>query len=308
LNALRAVEAVGRHGSVSGAAREMNVSPGAVSRQVTLLEAHFGCNLFVRTQRGLTLSEKGAAFVSNIGSAFDLIDQASEYLLEDRGRQSLTVRSLGAFASEFLLPRLHRFQELYPSIGITLKAHGGSVDFKTDDADAAIIVSGDLSAAWDAVELYRPKFLPVVSPKLLAENGPISDPSDLRKFTLLHSLRTEFGWNDWVRMVASHGVDPSTGHWLETATGVYTVARRGIGVALAQRAHVCDDLVSGNLVAPFDEMIHWPNARSYYLVWPKKRIVKPEIAQFRDWLLDELRQSEQTLELNFPNLRIIRPE
>src|ERR1051325_8720775 len=77
LNALRDFEAVGRHGSISAAARELSVSPSAVSRQVVLLESHFRTQLFDRTRRGLSLTDTGRRYFAAITDAFDRIDAAS---------------------------------------------------------------------------------------------------------------------------------------------------------------------------------------------------------------------------------------
>ena len=62
MNALRAFEAVSRHGSVSRAAEELCVSQGAVSQQIRNLEDHFGKELFDRSPNSFCLTEEGEVF------------------------------------------------------------------------------------------------------------------------------------------------------------------------------------------------------------------------------------------------------
>jgi LysR family glycine cleavage system transcriptional activator len=305
LNALRAVEAVSRHGSISGAAREMHVTPGAVSRQVALLEAHFGCSLFVRTQRGLTLSEKGAHYFTKISEAFDLIHTASENLIGHRDRSRLSVRALGSFATDWLLPRLHNFEQLHPNIDVFLRGQFANVDFDTDDADVAIVIDPGHWSSLQSEKLHRPSFLPVMAPELLQSAGPLLAPSELQRFRLLHALNIRIGWADWLKAVDASDVDAAKGHWLESSSQVYQAARHGIGIALGQLLLVGDDLISGRLVAPFDTMISWPDWLSYYLVWPRKRKPKREVTLFRDWLVNEVRTHEKALEAALPNLRVV---
>src|SRR5262249_25199689 len=148
-------------------------------------------------------------------------------------------------------------------------------------------------------------FLPVMTPDLLQSAGPLLAPDELQRFRLLHALNIRIGWADWLKAVHAFEVDAGKGHWLESSSQGYQAARHGISVALGQLLLIGDDLMAGRLVAPFDTMISWPDWLSYYLVWPRKRQPKPEVAFFRDWLVGEIHAYEDVLKSSLPNLRVV---
>lgn len=113
LNALRAFEAAGRHGRMSQAADELNVTHSAVSRQVQLLEEALGVSLFEGPRNALRLTEAGRTLVPGLTGAFDQIDTAVR-LVADTEDGPLDVSCLGTFTMRWLIPRLHRFQVEYP--------------------------------------------------------------------------------------------------------------------------------------------------------------------------------------------------
>lgn len=306
LNALRAVEAIARHGSVSGAAGELGVTPGAVSRQLSLLEAHFNCSLFVRHQRGLTLSERGRRYLAEIGEAFDLIDEACKDLVGKGDRTRLSLQVWGTFGTEWLLPRLHEFERAHPEIDVTLKAQLRSVDFDTDDADAGIVIG--LAGNVGTIEyepLYTPHFLPVMSRKLIDQVGSPATPDDLARFRLLHSMGSAFGWRDWLAAVGATSVDCDSGHRMENYSQVYRATRLAAGVALGQLLLIGDDIISGEMVAPFKQTLPWRD-QPYFLVWPKRRTISPEVDAFRTWLLSALRAAELRIQTGLPELRSLQ--
>lgn len=297
---------MGRHGSISGAAKELRVSPGAVSRQLTLLEAHFNCGLFVRTQRGLIVSERGQAYLRQVSEAFDLIDEASTNLLGQSSKSRLSVRAFGTFGTEWLLPRLGEFERQHPEIEISLKAQLKLVDFDTEDADVGIVIGLGNLANIDYETLYTPHYLPILSRSLLERHGPLSSPDDLAKFRLLHSMGTNFGWKDWLHAVGATKVDADSGHQMQNYSQVYSAMRQGAGVALGQVLLLGDELIAGHLVAPFDAMISGRNG-PYHMVWPKRRRVKAEVEAFRVWLLGAVRSAATRQEAALPRLRLIAP-
>src|SRR3954447_12116696 len=100
LNALRAFEAVGRHGSFTAAAQSLLVSQSAVSRHVIGLEDFLGTSLFERKPQQATLTEAGRRLLPVVEKAFERIDGALEEILRERGetRRSLRVLLPSTFA------------------------------------------------------------------------------------------------------------------------------------------------------------------------------------------------------------------
>src|SRR6478752_3022123 len=137
LNALRAFEAAGRHGRMTLAAQELNVTHSAVSRQVQHLENSLGVALFEGPKNALRLTEAGTRLLSGVGSAFDQIDMTVR-LVADTEDGSLDVSCPGTFAIRWLIPRLHRFHAAHPGIEVRLTSSAKPVDFARDGVDVAI--------------------------------------------------------------------------------------------------------------------------------------------------------------------------
>src|SRR6218665_819144 len=105
LNALKAFEAAGRHGRMTLAAEELNVTHSAVSRQIQHLEAMLGVPLFEGPKNRLRLTEAGTALLSGLGMAFDQID-ASVRAVADTDEGPLDVSCPGTFTMRWLIPLL----------------------------------------------------------------------------------------------------------------------------------------------------------------------------------------------------------
>lgn len=303
LKAVRAVEAVGRNGSITTAAKELHVTSGAISRHIALIERHFGCELFARHAKGLRLTDVGRVYVDRLSEAFGLIDQAGHRILrDDKRRRALVIRALGAFSTEWLLPRISHFEGEHPHIDVHVHTSLSGVNFDTDDADVGITVSLQEPKGVDSVKIYRPYSTPVVSPGLLREGPAMNTVADLRHFKLLHAANCLPTWEQWLSRVApDHELDVSAGYRLERSTQIYEAVRRGVGVGLGQLLLLGEELASGSLVAPFGHLV--PAPYSVYLVWPRHRKVRPEIATFRDWLVSAVAKSEAALARELQDLR-----
>ena len=101
---MRAFEAAARHGSMTRAADELGVTPGAVSRHVRGLGLRMETPLFLRRSTGLEPTEAGAALAAELGEALDRIAEAARGARLNRSSR-LSLGVYGFFASRFLMPR-----------------------------------------------------------------------------------------------------------------------------------------------------------------------------------------------------------
>lgn len=307
LKALRAAETVGRHGSITGAASELHVTPGAISRHISLLEDYFGCKLFTRHATGLALTEVGRLYVDRLSEAFELIDQACSQILRVEERTTLVIRSLGTFSAEWLLPHIVRFEHQYPEIEVSIRATLRGVDFDTDDADVGIIGSPDEPSDVESIKIYTPYVTPIMSPDLIRDRAPILSVADLDAFKLLHATKLSPTWDEWVSQVApGEALDTSCGHWLERSSQIYHAVRKGVGIGLGQFLLIGDDLISGSLVAPIHKLV--PSPYSMYIVWPKRQKVRPEVTLFKEWLIESLARTEEKLAQELPQFVRVNTE
>jgi LysR family glycine cleavage system transcriptional activator len=101
---------------------------------------------------------------------------------------------------------------------------------------------------------------------------------------LLHSLARREDWAKWLDAAGVRGVNPLSGLSYESSILAYFAATQGVGVAMAQRVLVADQLRDGTLVMPFSFVLD-QGAYTYYLIYPRVHLSNAEFAAFRNWLL-----------------------
>lgn len=295
LNSLRAFEVVARHLSFTKAASELNVTPAAVSQQIRHLESFYGLKLFRRTTRSLTLTEEAQRSLPAIRDAFASIEDAHNRLANFRDSHLLTVSASPSVGERWLLPRLERFRALHPDIDIRIDATDLLVDFQRDQIDIAIRYGRGRYDGLEADPLMEDVVFPVCSPALIDKDPPLKTPEDLRHQTLLHpEWRQERdaapSWQMWLRAAGVTGVDPTRGLRFSMDSMLAKAAADGLGVALALRSMVQQELEKGTLVRPFTGTEFEEVAATFrpYLVYPKANLAYPRVIAFRNWALSEV--------------------
>jgi len=288
LTALRAFEAAARLSSFTKAARELHVTPAAVSHQVRGLEKHLGVILFRRTTRRLVLTEQGQRAAEYFREGFDRLARGVE-LLRTGGGGSLTVSVTTAFASRWLVPRLGRFVRRCPDLDLRLRAGSQPVDFDHDDVDVAVRIGRGGFAGALAVPLFGESVAPLASPSFIRQHS-IRKPADLARVPLLHddSMRRigrPHGWAEWFRAANVRGVDAERGLHFDDGHLVLQAAAAGRGVALGRLTYALDDLEERRLKIPFAPVLEME--LRYYLLLPETRATEPSIAAFRAWIVQE---------------------
>jgi LysR family glycine cleavage system transcriptional activator len=289
LNALRAFEAAARHRNISHAAKELSVSPGAISRHVAALEQYLGHRLLNRQHRGVIPTEAGARYMSELTDAFHLIDAATRQVARATKPAALRVRFFTTLMSDWLSPRLGTFRTANPDINLYLSASLRPPDFEAEDLDLGMLVG---PADWPDLHhdiLFKLSFTPVCAPALMNGPHPLRTPEDLRHHALLYSPMIIPHWNEWLSRAGMEGIDTSIGLQFDSSGHSHQAARLGAGVALGQTYFLLDDLKSGRLVAPFGLSVEVPG--DYCLVCPRSRKDEPSIAVFRRWIIDEAQRT-----------------
>ena len=285
LNAVRAFEAAGRHGSFKDAAGELGVTHGAISRQVHLLEEWLGQPpLFRRLSRGVVLTKEGAALFAEFGPALARISTAAQQHRERRGGPLATVlrvNALATFSLRWLLPRLTLFREEHPGIEVQLTTANEPVDALPEEYDVVIRGGPDVYYGFVSRLLLSERRLPVCSPALL-ERAPLRTVSDLERHTLLHVTTMPKLWRDWLAVAGHADVKPKAVLTLDHFYLAIQAAVDGLGVAMGPTALVSDDLAAGRLVAPFPA-VSLP-ARSYFAYLPQHEQINSTSVAFCDWL------------------------
>lgn len=114
LPALKAFLAACRAGSYSAAAEELNVTHGAVSRQIQTLEDWLGQKLFERAGQRMAPTSHALAFALEVSEAFERINDAAQRYGKGSASMLLRVSAPATFAMRWLIPRLNDFHKKIP--------------------------------------------------------------------------------------------------------------------------------------------------------------------------------------------------
>jgi LysR family transcriptional regulator, glycine cleavage system transcriptional activator len=281
LKALPAFEGAARHSSFSAAARELNLTHGAISRQMKSLESHLGVRLFRRLHRRVELTDAGAAFLPAARTALDVVEASAARLSVATRQGPLVVSCLPTFMMRWLIPRLYDFNARHPAIDVRLSASSAPVDFAREGIDVAIRMG---APPWpDGIEAHafmNEEIGPVCSPSLLTRRK-LRRPADLKQHTLLHTETRADAWSDWLVRSKTPGIDAAKGQRFEHFYFLLEAAVAGLGVAVAPKPLVLEDLKLGRLVAPFGFL---RSGRQYCLVYPTELASVPKVRTFRSWL------------------------
>ncbi len=277
LSALRAFEAAARHGRMTLAGDELSVTPGAISRQVRLLEENLGVALFEGPKSKPRLTDAGRALAPRLAEAFDAMEAATQ-AAQAAQAEVLDISCLSTFLMRWLIPRLHRFTAQHPEIDVRLSAADGPIDPDRARFDAVISVEADALVSSRSVPLF-PEWLGPVAAPALAQG--VKTPDDLARVPLLHTATRPDAWPAWATLTGwniTRFDGPRYEHYYYTLEA----ASAGLGICLAPWHLVAADVASGRLIAPLGF------TRSGYrytltLKWQPRAAVEP----FRVWLAAE---------------------
>jgi LysR family glycine cleavage system transcriptional activator len=288
LNALKAFEAAARHESFTEAATELFVTHAAISRHIRELEEYLGTQLFMRTGRGVNLTEAGKVFGGQLTPLFDALANAAREAAAVGDARQLNVSVEPAIASRWLVARLGRFQELHPDIELNIDPTNRLVDFRVDQVDLGIRYG---VGKWEDVEMAKLSdvvIFPVCDPKLIAD-VPNLKPEDLKDYNLLHEQRKQW-WAEWLAAAGVQGVEDWKGTVFHNHLAI-EAAESGQGFALGDQILCTDSILEGWLKRPFN--VDMKDHGSYYIVRAKGSKESATARSFREWLMSEMAETNK---------------
>ena len=287
MSLLRAFEAAARLQSITAAAEELNLTQGAVSRQIRELELFIGRPLFHRSTRRVELTAAGARYAGVLHKSFDDMAAATQDAQERDRTAPLVISTMDSFAIKWLIPRLSRFQDAHPEIGVRIRTSDELADFWRGDVDLAIRYGAGRYPRCVSTLLMDEEVIAICSPALVRGDHPLQTPDDLVHHRLLHNERHD--WPRWLQRTQTTSVVVNAGVTMAHSLLVIEAAIRGDGVGLTRRALVEDDLRAGRLVNPFGIGVRV--SASYYVVTPKESATDQRIKAFTAWARREAGQS-----------------
>ena len=284
-----------RHLSFTRCAEELHVTPGAISQQMRQLEERLGFKLFHRVARGLELTAEGQRLSTTLNQAYGLIDAELRRLNAGQFGGVVRLRSIPSFLGKWLTPRLPRLQARFPDLQLRLVAEDSSWSLREGEFDLAIDLNDGSYPGLASTPLMDEEIFPVCAPSLLVGRPPLERPEDLEFYPLLHDItawRGSYEYAEWEFYLASIGapaLDVRRGHTFNRNHLTIEAAIAGMGVAIARRALITDELARGVLVVPpFGRSV--PAQKRYMLLYAQGALADPRLRALHDWLVQEVDQ------------------
>src|SRR6266576_1151038 len=252
LTALLAFERAASQLSFRRAARDLALSPSAISHQIRGLELQFGVKLFVRGARSVRLTADGERYLAKVSSALATLQEAGREMLRHRrgNGDEFWISALPFFTSTVLIPALADFKRRHPATTLRIEATHQYADFNSSQVDVAVRYGREHSTGLKFEPLVEVTGLPVCAPALV--KAGLRRPQDLSGQVLIHLTTQPRAWPAWLKE-SGIGQLASRGHlWLDCVPAMLEAAEQGLGVTLAMAPLIKARPGFGKkLVAPF---------------------------------------------------------
>lgn len=238
LNNLRAFDAAARHGTLGAAAKELNVTSGAISQHINQLEASLEAKLFDRHRRGLRLTDAGKQLHAPIAQAMRLVHEGIAELKSVSEHISLAITP--SMATRWLLPRVASLAETNPEISLQIVT---APDPDKSDADFSLHLGAAPSATGREVErLVSVPLVAVTGPELVARAPVIARESFFAQYTLIDDAS-----RPWAKWLSRSGTAFQSVQVEQSALAL-ELAEAGQGIALVPAPLAQGAVSAGRLV------------------------------------------------------------
>lgn len=298
LGALATFEVAAKHLSFTLAAKELNITQGAVSHQIRILERALEIPLFVRKHNALELTPGGADLFVAVAAGLDTISAGVGLLLPDTQPQTVTIAATDAMAAFWLKPLIDSFRAEHPAVGFVILASDEDDTLRNySGVDLAILCGNERCEVGEVLHFLRPEVAqPMCSPAYLAALGPLDDTDSLNRANLLHLHERHWsadaigwqplGWDEWFRAQGARWDRGASTLSTNKVAILIDAALAGEGVMLGWH-HMMEAFVdAGDLVCAHPATLS--AGRGIFLKCQAKAMERPAVARFVDHVLQSL--------------------
>jgi DNA-binding transcriptional LysR family regulator len=292
LKSIYAFVAVAETGSMTDAAKALNVSHSAISQSIKSLETQLSQPLFQRVGRQVQLNSQGRNYYKDVAPALETIVNATEAIIHPPSSNRITLNMINSLAIRWWVPKVEEFQQYAPEIDIRLSNLVGAFDLDLEGVDVAII-HGKTEEWQDyyCEKLGNDELVLVCSPDLLAKGEHRSPDALIRRYSAIYAdnPRRKADWNIWCQ--ANQLALPQKRRNLSFITSVQAVqaAIRKLGILVTHRLFVRDDIKHGLLVE-IGAPVKNPHQDFYFACQPDK-LRQDSILTLRSWLREEFKNT-----------------
>jgi DNA-binding transcriptional LysR family regulator len=276
---------VARQQSFAGAARELGLTPSAVSKQVQNLEAELGSKLLTRTTRKVALTEEGALFFERASRALADLDEATEQLneLKTRPRGSLRISVPMALGVQYLKAPIAEFARRYPEVRMDVQFEDRLIDIVEENFDVVLRIAALADSSLVARSLAPCPLVVAGSPAYFRKYGKPRTPQELAQHNVLAYTRNK-GAHEW-RYKSPDGsegvVALQSSFRSDFSDMMIEAALQGLGLIISPRPFIQQLLEDGKLLCVLPEYRTWPERR-LWAVFPPNRYMSTRLRLFMD--------------------------
>lgn len=276
-------------GGFSAAGRDLGLTPSALSKLASRLEARLGVRLLNRTTRALTLTAEGEAYFTRSQRILaDIRDAEAEVVRSrDRPRGRLRLNVGVAFGLHQLALAVPLFLERYPEIQLDLTVTDRMVDLFKEAADLALRTGPLPDSNLVARKICDLRRVICAAPTYLARHGIPGTPDDLKHHNCI-AISASTKLNQWPFQTAKgHCTIPVSGNVIaNNAETVLQLGLAGVGIVRLGDNIVGDEIRRGNLV-PILTDTHWVEPLPLHAVYPQGRHRSPKVGAMLDFLVEQ---------------------
>jgi LysR family glycine cleavage system transcriptional activator len=293
LKSLQALELALRTGSLQAAAKELSITPAAAGQRVKALEEYLGVDLLVRGRTGLKATPALTAARGHLDIAFRELAAASDILQMQRG-QEIHIAAVSDFVDLWLDRRLGRFKESHTNVAFCINGEG-EPPLRLGPVDCEIWFGPRSDAAHNDV-LFGDFVLPISSPENTQRIARLRKRDRLEGFPLLHldffkNDPVAPGWAEWIRSQRFRRTAPERGIRFQRIAPALEAVLANAGLSICGLALVSEYLEDGRISLPFPVSTGVATEHVFQARYNGAALVRPQVRQFRKWLIAE---SEQT--------------
>ncbi len=288
LTSLAVFEATARLASFSRAAEEMNVTKGAISRQVKALEDELGIRLFIRDRNGVQLTAAAQDLFAEISSSFSQWSETIRTITTDKPEESVTLSCTEAFATLWLIPRMSDFSRRFPNITVNYLIPDKVGDYRNAEVDLFVRPANGGWPNESSEPLYDDVIYPVCGPAFAERHRDV--PSSLIwQLPLLHLDWIVPNWPSWHDFLQSNSIAHKglRGQRFAKYTVLLAAAAENQGLALGWNAMVEPLIGQGKLVRFSDLAVVDPIG--FCIAWSDRKPLSPAAKTFQTWLREQAR-------------------
>ncbi len=280
-----------KHGSLSGAARNMHLTPSAISKQLGALEDRLGVRLLNRTTRRLNLTEAGAKYLEHSQRILNEIENAEIEVggMRDTPRGLLRVNAPVVMGARQISPLLVEFQERYPEIQIEMNVNDRRIDLLETGDDVALRIGEELyDSSLIARKICKLRRIVYASPAYLEKHGTPQHPDDLIHHNCIAYNEPDY-LNDWpfINCPGPKFIRATGSLISNNGEAHHYAALQGLGIARLATLLCGEKIKQGELVEILNS--YKPPSRIFFwAVDPQNRYVPPKLRVFIDYLLEKL--------------------